>query len=109
MVISFSEQRAFEQLKRGGVVTFRPDERERTPRDEPQETWSNRGRGEPKEFDVLVFHLAEQPAVGGHFDALASLSGFDSVEDWKQAVLRLHGDFPPTGHFYYVTPMQEDL
>lgn len=104
MVISFSHNTAFEQLRdEGFVVSFRPDERTRTPRDGWQETWCNRGRGEEKEFDVRVRHLAEAGPTDRFFGEFRPMSGFETTGDWKQAVLRLHGDFPPTGHFYLVT------
>lgn len=105
MVITFSHPTAFAQLKHtGSVVSFRADERERTPRDGIQETWCNRGRGQEKEFDVAVSHIHEKEAGSDQspFQVYHHLSGFKWVEDWKKAVLEMHGKVPPTGHFYLV-------
>lgn len=104
MVISFSNDTAFRQLRdKGGVVSFRPHERKATPRDGVQETWCNRGRGRSKEFDVYVTHLAEMEPEEDLFERYVHLSGFSGKEWWLQAVLRMHGEVPATGHFYLVT------
>jgi hypothetical protein len=31
------------------------------------------------------------------------MSGFISPERWMKAVVEMHGEVPPTGHFYLVT------
>lgn len=104
MVISFSNDIAFQQLVyEGYVVSFRAEERERTSRTAAQETWCNRGRGEEKEFDVTVRHLAEMPPERDLFEEFWRMSGFTSSEQWLKAVLDMHGEVPPTGHFYLVT------
>jgi len=104
MVISFSKTTAFEHLRdMGYVVSFRTEERKRTPRDGVQETWCNRGRGKEKEFDVLVYHLAEMEPEQQCFKHFHNMSGFDTRGDWLRAVMSMHGGVPPTGHFYLVS------
>jgi len=104
MVISFSNDTAFEQLRdEGHVITFRPDERKRTPRTGGQKTWCNRGRGKSKEFDVMVQHLTEMEPGQDCFKWFHHTSGFAGKTGWLKAVLSLHGEVPPTGHFYLVT------
>ncbi len=104
MVISFSKYTAFQQLREHGfVVSFRTEERSRTPRDDVQHTWCNRGRGEEKEFDVNVRHLAEMSPEEHLFAEFWPMSGYESPEEWKKVVLDMHGEVPPTGHFYLVT------
>lgn len=104
MVISFSEPKPREQLRSAGaVVTYRPGERARTPRNGAQETWANTGRGEEKLFDVEVRYL--EP-VGHDLAALfgySRLSGFRSSAEWENAIVRLHGEVPDSGHLYLVT------
>jgi len=109
MVISFSDKTAFEQLRdEGFVVSYRPGERERTPREGVQQTWCNRGRGEEKEFDVRVRHLAYMEPEETLFGEFQSMSGFSHRRDWLTAVMRMHGKVPPTGHFYLVTRTGEE-
>lgn len=104
MVISFSNDTAFEQLRdEGFVVTFRPDERKGTPKDGVQQTWCNRGRGEEKVFDVHVRHLAYMWPDDELFGEFYPMSGFRRRQDWLVAVLDLHDEVPATGHFYLVT------
>lgn len=108
MVIMFSDDRAFEQLRdRGQVVSFRERERKSTPRDGYQRTWCNRGRGTEKEFDVLVFHLFEMEPEEDPFEALWPMAGFPNKTAWLKAIYRLTGGVPPTGHFYYVVKAPE--
>lgn len=106
MVISLSVRPAFEQLRdQGAVVSFRGSERELTPREGHQETWCNRGRNLSKEFDVTVTHLAEKEPGDGtdQFGIYLPLSGFEDTGSWLKAVLRLHDEVPPRGHFYLIT------
>jgi len=104
MVISFSNDTAFDFLNSNGhVVSFRTDERKKTPRTTAQETWCNRGRHEPKEFNVTVRHLAEMPAEVDLFGEFYTMSGFASPGEWKEVVVEMHGETQPTGHFYLVT------
>jgi len=104
MVISFTNQTAWKQLRdEGFVVSYRPDERERTPRDGVQETWCNRGRGTEKEFDVRVRHVGYMEPEENLFREFHPMSGFSHSKYWLQAVMRLHGEVPPTGHYYLVT------
>lgn len=109
MVISFSNKTAFEQLRdEGFVVSFRPVERERTPREGVQETWCNRGRGTEKEFDVRVRHLAHMESEENQFREFYPMSGFEPLQNWLVAVMKMHGKVPPTGHFYLVTRVVEE-
>lgn len=104
MVISFSNDYAFKQLRdEGFVVTFRTPERERTSRSGAQQTWANRGRGQEKEFDVTVRHLAELTPGAEQFGEFWQMSGFPTPEAWGEAVVEYHGDVPDDGHFYLVT------
>lgn len=104
MVISFSNDTAFTQLRdEGFVVTFRPEERERTSRTAAQHTWANRGRGQEKEFDVSVRHLAELTPDGSQFGEFWKMSGFPSPAEWERVVEEMHGEMPESGHFYLVT------
>ena len=103
MVISFAKMAPFTQLRdHGYVISFRPDERDRTPRDGVQKTWCNRGRGTTKEFDVFVTHLAEKEPGDDYFTVYQQHSGFNTKGDWLAEVLWMHGEVPPTGHFSLV-------
>lgn len=104
MVISFANLTAFRHLRdEGFVVSFRPDERARTPRTGAQQTWCNRGRGEEKAFDVTVRHLAAMAPAEDLFRQFCPMSGFGSRKAWLRAVHDMHGEVPATGHFYLVT------
>ena len=108
MVISFSEPKPRTQLRESGaVVTYRPSERERTPRNGAQETWANAGRGEAKLFDVEVRYLEPAGPMLGALFGYSRLSGFRSSAEWENAIVRLHGEVPDSGHLYLVTRRDE--
>lgn len=99
MVISFSNDFAFSFLETEGyVATFRAQRRKR-----PNcETWCNRGRGEPKEFDVRVTEVGEFFPTAGMLDPLAGASGFDVPSAWVEAIQEYHSS-PEAGWVYLVT------
>lgn len=105
MVISFTNEKAWEHLKEFGfVTTFRPK------RERPDiKTWANRGRGEPKEFDVLVTELGK--VVFGEDEQVmhrtAGASGFGSPPVWRNAIREIHGEIPDQGWIYLVKKKDE--
>lgn len=104
MVITFTSDTAFEQLRDcGAVTTFRATERKRTPRHGAQATWVARGRGEPKEFDCEVRFLAEVRPTVDHLGWYAGLSGFPSPEAWVEKIHEYHGNEVGPGFVYIVT------
>lgn len=107
MVISFSDRRAFKQLRDyGAVVTFRETKRKATPDEGTQRTWCNRGRGTEKEFNVEVTYLAEKEAGMGYelLGTYTALSGFGGRSEWLRAIFDFcGGEVPPSGHLYLVT------
>lgn len=104
MVISFSKDPAFQQLhNNGAVVTLREGERASTPTGGVQETWCNRGRTLPKDFDVRVRHLGQFRVSPRTLGGYAAMSGFGSVQDWLQAIYDTAGPTVNYGHLYLVT------
>ena len=105
MVISFASEPAFQYLKKVGyVVTYRKNERSRTPSNgEKQETWCNKGRGETREFDVHIRFLKEVPIEELH-DTLSTYrehSGFPSMIAWVDEIESLNGgEVPDKGYLY---------
>lgn len=100
MVISFTVDEAFRHLRNTGfVVTFRPDRRKQV----DQLDWANRGRGEPKEFDVFVGNLGNTVPPGGwEMRRLAPWSGLTTLDRWVSVIEELHGELPEQGHLYGV-------
>lgn len=104
MVIIFGEGKPRRQLLEvGAVTTFRTGERKRTRRDRAQETWATDNRGGSKLTDVHVAHLTSATAAPQALQPWVHLSGFESVEEWLDAIEAVHGDRSPTGHIYLVT------
>lgn len=100
MVIGFANDTAFSQLdEHGFVATFRESRRAR-----PNcETWCNRGRGKEKEFDVRVIELGETTPNGDKITQYRPLSGFQSEDDWRNAMADLNDELPESGWLYLVT------
>lgn len=102
MVISFSSDTAFKQLKEEGVVvSFRSEENVRK---KLGEDWCNRGRGEKKKFDVYIKLLEQgvEPTRNVLEDYLA-LSGFPYVVNWQDKIMEMNGrELPDEGNLYLV-------
>lgn len=107
MVISFTDDTAFEYLDEYGyVVTFRESRRKR-----PNcETWCNRGRGLPKEFDVRVSEIcrADPGGVDTDLSTFATASGFGDAVSWRAAIRQLNDGDTGEGWLYLVTKEDGD-
>lgn len=97
--IIFANSTARKQLRNHGVVvTFRTSERT------TGETWWRKSRFGTKEGDVTVEQVAVvDPTVDAELEPYVSLSGFESVGEWQQAIRELHNSIPPEGRLYRVT------
>lgn len=104
MVISFSHDVPWRELvEEGEVITFRKSRRAR-----PNcTTWCNRGRGQTKEFDVVIEEIGEVEPSSKNLEPYADKSGFESVSAWRQAIIDLNGGIPDTGYLYRVTPVND--
>lgn len=101
MVISFSNDIAWRQLvDHGEVVTFRKSRR----KNPNGKTWCNRGRGQTKEFDVVIEEIGQAKPIHSHLEEYVSLSGFDDCYDWIRAIESLNGSKPEFGWLYRVKP-----
>lgn len=69
----------------GEVVTFRTSERT------TGETWWRETRTGPKRGDVTVRRIGPATSVLDLMDYV-ELSGFESVEDWQDAIRDVHGE-----------------
>jgi len=101
MVISFSDETAWEQLVgEGEVVTFRSQRRAH-----PNcSTWCNRGRGQKKEFDVRIEEIGAVEPTPEELADYADKSGFEDVQKWVKAIHELNGGLPKQGWLYRVVP-----
>lgn len=89
MVISFTVDEAFSQLRRHGFVfTFRWKQRENP----YGETWVNRGRGEEKEFDAWVAEIGRMKPFLGNLSVFHLASGFPSTKAWKEEIMEMRPD-----------------
>lgn len=97
--IIFSDGTAREQLLSDGeVVTFRKSSRT------TGDTWWRESRLGPKQGDVMVEEIGEaNPWRTEELAPYRELSGFESVEDWQQAIRNLNGSLPRNGFLYRVT------
>lgn len=67
------------------------------------DTWWRETRTELKQGDVHVTEVeAVDPSQPDELEPYASLSGFDSVEDWQAAIRELNGELAE-GYLYRVT------
>lgn len=98
--IIFADETARTQLlEEGEVVTFRTSERT------TGETWWRKSRTGEKEGDVTVELRAGYVPVSPHSSRLIEyrhLSGFDTVDEWVDAIYELNGDVE-RGLLYRVT------
>lgn len=96
--IIFGHPVARRQLtERNAVVTFR--ETERT----VGETWWRESRTGPKKGDCRVlFRGGADPSNDERLKPFVHLSGFDSLEDWRQAIADVNGELPDSGYLYRV-------
>ena len=96
--ILFADETARAQLVNDGeAVTFRASQRT------TGDTWWRETRTGTKEGDVHVKEIgAADPSRAGELEPYASLSGFDSVEDWQAAIRELNGELSD-GYLYRVT------
>ena len=93
--IIFADETARSQLlDHGEVVTFRRNQRT------TGDTSARRGRTEKAFADVRVEEIGEIPTSREALAAHRELSGFDSVDDWIDAIDELNGGRPARGHLY---------
>lgn len=100
IVISFSEDTAFEYLRENGhVYTFRSSRRA-----EPNgDVWVDRGRGENREFYGTCEEVESRvPPTADVLDEYAAESGFGSAENWREAICELNDGLPAGGFIYRV-------
>lgn len=92
--IIFGHPTARNQLQEHGVVmTFRTSDRT------VGDTWWRESRTGPKKGDVRVEKVAEihSPIRATQLGPYADRSGFDSVRDWIDAIVEVHGQ--PVGDY----------
>jgi hypothetical protein len=103
--IVFSNETARRQLvEEGTVTTFRASDRT------TGETWWRKSRTGEKEGDVRVMKVADvySPIQADDLAVWAAWSGFDTVDDWIDAIIEFHGspvgdyDDDLAGHVYSV-------
>jgi hypothetical protein len=89
-------------LRNGQVVSFRTSDRT------TGETWWHETRGDTKEGDVVVEKLCEAEAWHGDFQLFRWLnhSGFESVEQWVDAIHEMHGEVSE-GYLYRIRAVEE--
>lgn len=94
--ITFSHRTARSQLvENGEVITFRKNSRT------TGKTWWREERGGSKQGEVTVEEVGQYDAADT--DSLAQyadLSGFDSVQDWQEAIKGFCGGDLPEGYLY---------
>ena len=96
--IIFADPTARSQLlDHGEVVTFRRSERT------TGDTWWRETRTGPKQGDVHVEHVAELAPTKDALEEYRTKSGFETVEDWIDAIDELNGSIPESGHLYRAT------
>jgi len=97
--IVFADETARNQLVDDGVVvTFRATERT------TGSTWWRESRTGPKRGDVDVERIGEvDPSDDEAIAPFRELSGFDSVEAWREAIRQLNGGDVESGVLYRVT------
>lgn len=94
--IIFADETARRQLLDcGRVVTFRSSRRT------TGSTWFRYSRTGPKQGDVLVEEIGPVRVERDELESYANLSGFESVDDWIDAIHDLNGDVE-TGFVYHV-------
>ena len=96
--IIFADETARTQLiEHGEVVTFRKSART------TGETWWRESRLGKKEGDVTVEEIdVVDPRDIEELQPYQSYSGFESVQDWQQAIANLNGELPNRGRLYRV-------
>ena len=96
--IIFSNETGREQLvDHGVVVTFRKSERT------TGKTWWRETRTGPKQGDVVVEQVnVVDPRNPFDLDRYVEVSGFETTEDWMDAISDLHGGLPDLGFMYRV-------
>ncbi len=123
MVISFSDPLARRQLlEKGRVVTFRKTLRKQFLKGSKSwddaasgldlwiKDWANTGRGTKKIADVKIrlIGMVKIHKLREVLSRYVSLSGFETVEEWIEAIRRLnygtlyHGRLPRIGWLYEV-------
>lgn len=97
--IIFADRTARAQLlHHGEVVTFR--KRDRTTGD----TWWRKSRTGNKKGDVFVEAIASEVApVPDSLAPYREKSGFETVEDWIDAIGSVNSETPESGHLYRAT------
>lgn len=95
--VIFADATARQQLQsEGEVITFRTSDRT------TGETWWTDARNNTKKGDCVISELTQvHPGAGFQLQRYWSLSGFDSVEAWQDAIKSLNGELTP-GRLYYV-------
>lgn len=91
-------------IEEGVLVSFR--KRDRTTGD----TWWRESRTAPKRGDCTVEKL-RAVVPKGRGKALGNFvtdSGFDSVDEWQDAIEELHGEMPEIGYLYRITERYRD-
>ena len=96
--IIFSDETARSQLRdHGEVVTFRKSART------TGKTWWRETRLGTKEGNVTVEEVGVvNPAEASELEPYQSLSGFESIHEWQQAIVSLNGSLPKRGRLYRV-------
>jgi hypothetical protein len=96
----FGHDKAFKQLEENGMVwSCRKHRKKRGP------VWIRRSRTGPKEFDAEIkeWETAKNLGVGNTIDEKGPWSGFDSAEEWKEAVKEnSDGEIPDKATFHLV-------
>ena len=94
--IIFADETARGQLlDEGEVVTYRTSPRT------TGDTWARWSRTGPKEADVTVEEIDADGLLGEMLEPFVDLSGFDSLQDWMDAIEELNGERPIAGGWLY--------
>lgn len=102
--IIFSNKTARQQLvDEGEVITFRSSRRT------TGSTWWRKSRTGPKQGDCHVEFVAGaiSPTDDEELEPYFELSGFESIEAWRDAMGGLNDGIPATGFLYRATTPQD--
>ncbi len=101
--ILFSHETPREQLQQtGSVVTFRKTQRT------TGDTWWRKTRTGEKCGDVHVAEIGTvDPSAEEELKYLVHNSGFESVDQWQDAIAEVNGSMPDSGWVYLVTDLAD--